>query len=81
MIVFENECNPSFTFQIDGPDVTYFGRGDLHDPKYDHLEISSWLNDLSNFSAGDRKYTGVPLDTEYCLSYLRVFPSQDMEDD
>jgi hypothetical protein len=81
VIVFENECNPTFTFQIDGPDVTYVGRGDLHNPKYDHLEVSSWLNDLSDFSTGGRKYTGVPLDTDFCPFFLRVFPSQDMEDD
>jgi hypothetical protein len=37
VIVFENECNPSFTFEINGPDVVYFGQGDLHDTNFDDL--------------------------------------------
>jgi hypothetical protein len=40
VIVFENECNPPFSFQVNGPDVDYLGRGDLHDRKYDAMEIS-----------------------------------------
>jgi hypothetical protein len=39
VIVFENECNPTFSFQVNGPDVLYLGRGDLHDSKYDSMEI------------------------------------------
>jgi hypothetical protein len=39
VIVFENECNPSFTYEVNGPDVVYLGRGDLHDSKYDSAEI------------------------------------------
>jgi hypothetical protein len=38
VVVFENECNPTFTFELHGPTVTYLGRGDLHDPSFDHLE-------------------------------------------
>jgi hypothetical protein len=40
VVVFENECNPTFTFQINGPDVDYIGRDDLHDPKYNDMEKS-----------------------------------------
>jgi hypothetical protein len=39
VIVFENSCNPTFTYQVNGPDVTFLGRGDLHDHKYDSMEI------------------------------------------
>jgi hypothetical protein len=38
VVVFENECNPTFTFQLDGPNVTFLGRGDLHDPAFDYLQ-------------------------------------------
>jgi hypothetical protein len=38
VVVFENECNPSFTFQLDGPNVTYLGRGDRHDRAFEYLE-------------------------------------------
>jgi hypothetical protein len=79
VIVFENECNPTFTYRIDGPSVTYLGRGDHHDPKYDYLEVSSWLADVYNYSTrGVRPYQGIPLDTEVCQFFFRVFPSDDM---
>jgi hypothetical protein len=39
VIVFENECNPTFSFQVNGPDVDYLGRGDFHDSKYNSMEI------------------------------------------
>jgi hypothetical protein len=40
VVVFENECNPTFTYQLNGPDVKYLGRGDLHNTKYTHMRIS-----------------------------------------
>jgi hypothetical protein len=40
VIVIENECNPSFSFQVTGPDVTYLGRGDLHDTEFDSMEVN-----------------------------------------
>jgi hypothetical protein len=40
VIVIENECNPSFSFQVTGPDVTYLGRGDLHDSEFDSMEVN-----------------------------------------
>jgi hypothetical protein len=80
-LVFENECNPTFTFQINGPDVVFLGRGDLHDSQFDYLEIEAWLNDLSEFKRGSPAYTGVPLDEEYCPFHFRVYPSITMEND
>jgi hypothetical protein len=38
-LVFENKCNPTFTYLVNGPNVSYLGRGDFHDPRYDHLEL------------------------------------------
>ena len=80
VVVFENPCNPTFTYQINGPMVEYLGRGDFHDPTYDHLEMSSSFFDLHSFSAGSM-YSGPPLDTEFCPFRLRVYPSDDMKDD
>jgi hypothetical protein len=39
LIVFENECNPTFSFQVNGPEVDYLGRGDFHAGKYEKMEI------------------------------------------
>jgi hypothetical protein len=38
LVVFENECNPTFTFQVIGPAAEFLGRGDLHDQKYTQYE-------------------------------------------
>jgi hypothetical protein len=43
VLVFENPCNPSFTYRIDGPNATFLGIGDLHDKHYDSLVQSSML--------------------------------------
>jgi hypothetical protein len=40
VVVFENECNPTFTFDVHGPIVTYLGQGDLHDSSFDYLETA-----------------------------------------
>ena len=80
VVVFENECNPTFTFQINGPNAVYLGRGDLHDPTFDDMEISAWFNELSDLG-GERSniaYTGIPLDEEYCPFHMRVYPSKMM---
>jgi hypothetical protein len=37
-VIFENECNPTFTFQVDGPTAEYLGLDDIHDPKYNNYE-------------------------------------------
>jgi hypothetical protein len=81
IIVFENECNAAFTFQIFGPEVVYLGRGDLHDTKYDYMLLSAWLNDLQSFSISGSSYSGVPIDQDFCPFHLRLYPSQVMEDD
>jgi hypothetical protein len=47
VVVFENECNSAFSFQLDGPNVTYLGRGDYHDPSFDYLERGVSDIDLS----------------------------------
>jgi hypothetical protein len=50
IIVFENECNPTFSFQVDGPVVIYLGQDDLHDSKYDKYErnVSSLIERWNN---------------------------------
>jgi hypothetical protein len=38
-VVFVNDCNQSFTYRVDGPNVVYKGPSDLHDSKFDHMEV------------------------------------------
>jgi hypothetical protein len=78
VVVFDNPCNPSFSYQIDGPDVSYMGSGDLHDSKYNHLEQSMQL--LESMQR-DKTYSGLPVNSDYCPFTIRVLPSQAMQDD
>ena len=82
VLVFENTCNPPFSYQINGPSPQYLGVGDRHDPKYDHLERSSSLLDLRKFAIKDNGYTGAPVaDTpDTCPYFVRIYPSDEMEE-
>jgi len=78
-VVFQNECNPTFTYRLYGSDVQFLGRGDLHESKFDHLETTSSLLRLNDFSSYPGAYTGIPIDEEYCPFYISVYPSPAME--
>jgi hypothetical protein len=79
VVVFENTCNQSFTYQINGPEVVYLGPGDLHDTKYTQMALSSSINDLGSFNTGSKVYTGLPLSTDYCTYSFTAYPSYAME--
>mmetsp|Transcript_12076 Transcript_12076/g.23087 ORF Transcript_12076/g.23087 Transcript_12076/m.23087 type:complete len:851 (-) Transcript_12076:163-2715(-) len=75
--------DPPFTFRLDGPDVTFMGVGDLHDPEYDSLRVS---HDVSRYiqqraSPRTRAYTTSPFNSEYNTYILDIYPSDDMKDD
>jgi hypothetical protein len=81
IVVFENECEQTFTYQINGPETVYLGRGDLHEIEYDYLVNASPLIELDAFSLSDRSYTGLSLSDKGCQYIVRVYPSRAMEGD
>jgi class 3 adenylate cyclase len=83
IVVLENNVNQSFTYQLDGPDVTYLGEGDLHDEAFDHMQVSADVSKfLSTYASPETEgFTAVPLTGEGVQYSLRVYPSQDMKDD
>ena len=42
----DNACNQTYTFRIDGPNATFLGQNDNHDPSYDSFSVSFHLKDL-----------------------------------
>jgi hypothetical protein len=83
VVVFENKCNPTFTYQINGPVVEFLGVGDLHSDVYNEMEKSSWLYDLKDYSikgnySNKSPYSGIPIQENVCPFYIRVFPSDTM---
>ena len=79
--VLENSYNQTFSYRLDGPDVTYLGQGDLHDAAYAQFESSTDINEYVRRNAGPdmRSYTAVPLNTEVGKYILRVYPSKETE--
>jgi hypothetical protein len=49
IVVISCACSPDFTYQIDGPNTTYLGRGDLHDPNFDGMGIESNFSRLKDY--------------------------------
>jgi len=80
VLVFESECAEAFTYQIDGPKVSYLGTGDVHDLKYDYLGVHSDIFDLKNYSIRGSRYTGAPIDEIFCPLTLHLYPSKTMHD-
>jgi hypothetical protein len=55
--------------------VKYLGRGDQHDPKYNSLAMFKKLNETMKVS----RYSGAPLDSEYCPFTIYLYPSDEYQ--
>jgi len=75
IVVFENPCNPTFTYQINGPDVTFLGAGDSHDEKYNYMAVTKNLTELSSSAMKESSYSGIQLDDDFCPFQITVYPS------
>ena len=80
-VVVSNECGQSFTYRLHGPNTTYVGGGDLHERKYEDKVQQRLLSDLGAYKSSDRRYSGLPLSTDFCPYTIRVYPSDEMLDD
>jgi Adenylate and Guanylate cyclase catalytic domain len=80
--VLENTLNQTFSYQIDGPKVTFLGPGDRHDPKYEHMVVSA--NAMEQISARaspeNHGFDATPMNNDHCSYKVRVYPSQATED-
>ncbi|CAB9523056.1 Receptor-type guanylate cyclase gcy [Seminavis robusta] len=80
IVVFSNECGPSFTYRLDGPEATFLGGGDLHDASYDYLGKHMTLHEAMETTKSS-SYTGIPLSEKFCPRAIHLYPSKDMEDE
>lgn len=80
LVVVENPCSASFTYRLDGSKTTLLGRGDLHNSKYDEMELKSVITKLDSFRIRQTTYSGPQLDDETCPISFRIYPSQVTED-
>lgn len=78
--VIENTLNQTFTYRIDGPEVTFLGPGDRHDPRYDDYVVEDFVTDRLQNEQGpvNTAFRQSELNTEFCSYILRLYPSRDM---
>ncbi|CAB9498696.1 Receptor-type guanylate cyclase gcy [Seminavis robusta] len=80
MAILENQCggdlHQSFTYRINGKKAEYVGQGDLHDARYNHLEISTGY---PAFLQGADATLDNLMDGQ-CLYNVRVYPSREFQD-
>ncbi|KAL3917415.1 MAG: hypothetical protein SGILL_004724 [Bacillariaceae sp.] len=79
LVVFTNPCNPTWTYQINGPEAVFLGAGDAHEERYDSMGMSSLLTELGNYAIGDTEYSGLPINEEFCPYTIHIYPSSEME--
>jgi Adenylate and Guanylate cyclase catalytic domain len=81
VVVLSNPCNDPFTYQINGPNVTYLGAGDWHDSQYDSIAKHENFTSLRTFSQHGITYSGAPMNTDHCPITLHMYPSDTMKAD
>jgi hypothetical protein len=73
ILVVKDTCNEEFSFEINGPEVTFLGDGDFHDNRYDHMVRTTRFAAFKN--DGDEQL----LEAEgACKFYLYIYPSDKM---
>lgn len=80
IVVFENTCNQSFTYEIDAHEANWLGPGDLHDPQFDHLHRALNFTAIGFHAEEVGIYGGLPINTDYCDYVVHTYPSQKMKE-
>ena len=80
VVVFENTCNQTFTYEVSGDEATWLGNGDLHEEKFDHLGQSMDFAMIGFHAAEQETYGGLHIDTDYCAYIVSTYPSTTMRD-
>lgn len=80
--VIANSWNQTFTYRIDGPEVTFLGPGDRHDPDYEDYFVEYDVTDALQADQGPvvTAFRQAEYDGNFCSYTLRLYPSQAMEE-
>ena len=79
--VVQNSFNQFFSFRIDGPDATFLGFGDFHDPAFqkDYEYVADIIPYLQSITGPKtRPYTSVTFSDSVQYT-LRIYPSQETQ--
>ncbi|KAL7558743.1 hypothetical protein ACA910_010899 [Epithemia clementina (nom. ined.)] len=72
VVVVENSCNQSITYEVRGKRAVFLGRSDLHDPQYDSTEL------VVSFDVGGLLQSDA-VDGE-CIHSFHIYSSSTFED-
>ena len=80
-VVIDNAapCSQVFTFQINGEDAVFLGDGDLHEDKFDSMEVPFLFGSKLMEPVSNPDYVGQPLYDDFCPYTFRIYPSKEME--
>jgi hypothetical protein len=73
-IVIENTCDGYYTYEINGPDVTTVGPGDLHESKFTEFHRQAVLEHVQVLADG--QIGGMQVYSDGCLDKIHVYPTQ-----
>jgi Adenylate and Guanylate cyclase catalytic domain len=77
--VVENSKGQTFTYRIDGPNATYLGFEDMHETKYDYMQLSGSFMDRHMGGESGHAHSDVPLDEDFMSYAVRIYPSAKLE--
>jgi len=79
VVVTQNDCGQTFTYEINGAETTYLANKDVHEPQYDGIGLTATLSSLldrtissNSFSLGCTDFT---LLDSTCPITIRITPS------
>lgn len=83
IVVLKNTADQVFTYRIDGKEVTYLAPEDLHDSKYNSLEVSADVAAYLKAQTGPETqgYTAVDVNEDGVRYFLHIYPSDDMREE
>lgn len=82
--VLKNSCGDSFSYRVSGPQAHFLGEGDMHESRFEELEVSSEFANYTKKVIGNATTThsahsrgGLKSSCDYSV---HIYPSSDMED-
>jgi class 3 adenylate cyclase len=79
VVVFQNTCNQTFTYEVNGHEADWLGFGDQHDTQFDHLTDTRDLEEIGFYTTSEGLYGGLPIDVEFCHYSVSTYPSMKMK--
>lgn len=84
IVVLENTCNQSFTYEVNGHKAVWLGPGDLHDhkPELDTkgriLSFADVISLSNSLRTSQSSYGGLPINKDFCSYTMSIYPSETM---